>query len=100
MKRSKMRRRVFYLDAATESLLREQAKRHGVSQGAIVRARVTGARPGATPGSVVAQADAWWDSRGPSRRVSVWRNHSSAREAAEDDALAGQAPLFDEGDPL
>lgn len=88
-----MRRRVFYLDAATEAMLREQAKRHSVSQGAIVRARINGYRPGAEPGSDAAKADAWWDSRSASRRVSIFRNHARARE--DDPVPTDQLCIFD-----
>lgn len=88
-----MRRRVFYLDAATEAALRAQAKAHGVSQGAIVRARVNGHRPGAEPGNAAAAADLWWDTRTPARRVSIYRNHSTVREPDAPDAA--QLPMID-----
>lgn len=90
-----MKRRVFYLDAATEAALREQARRHGVTQGAIVRARITGARPGATPGSDAAKADHWWDSRAPKRRVSIYRNHVADHSDTDHDAE--QPTIFDGG---
>lgn len=88
-----MRRRVFYLDAETEAALRAQAKAHGVSMGEIVRSRVRGVRPGATPGSEAAAADQWWDTRPPTRRVSVWRNHNTVRDETPGDPH--QVPLFE-----
>lgn len=95
MKRPRMRRRVFYLDAATAANLAAQAASHKVSQGAIVRARINGHRPGAEPGTAAAAADSWWDSRTPKRRVSIFRNHSTVRDDGDDHA--GQPPLFEEG---
>lgn len=89
-----MRRRVFYLDREAEALLAEQVKAHGVSPGAIVRARIKGHRPGAEPGSAAAAADAWWDSRAPKRRVSIFRNHAAVKDDTDDHQ--GQATIFDQ----
>lgn len=89
-----MRRRVFYLDAEAEALLAKQAKAHGVSQGAIVRARIKGHRPGSEPGSAAAAADHWWDTRPPKRRVSIHRNKAGVKDDTGDHQ--GQATIFDQ----
>lgn len=81
------------LDARTEANLQAKAKAHGVSRPEYVRALINAERPGARPGSEVALADAWWDSRGPARRVSVWRNHTSGGELVDEDQ--GQATIFE-----
>lgn len=73
-----MKRWVLGLDPVTEANLALRAKAHGVSRPEYVRALINGQRPGAQPGSLVAKADAWWDHRSPSRRVSIWRNHAAA----------------------
>lgn len=88
---------MFYLDTAAEESLRAQAKAHGVSQAAIVRARITGARPGAESNSDVAAADAWWDTRPPTRRVSVHQYHAAGPAPDQDPASVGQACLFEGG---
>lgn len=93
-----MKRRVFYLDAETEADLRAQAKAHGVSQGEIVRSRISGRRPGATPGSEAAAADHWWDTRTPSRRVSIHRNHA-AGASVDPPGDEHQLTIFEGGTP-
>jgi hypothetical protein len=93
-RRTKTRRRAFDLDDATLVNLRIKAKAHGVSQVEFIRAAINGTRPGAKPGSLVAKADHWWDTRKPSRRVSVYENHSSDKDAdtVDDAQLTFEVP--------
>lgn len=93
-RRPQMRRWVLRLDEVSRRNLDLRAAAHGVKRPVFVRALINGHRPGAEPGSLAAQADAWWDSRSPERRISIWRNHAttSAREAAEHD---DQLSIFD-----
>jgi hypothetical protein len=93
MRRPPMRPFRLLLDPVTRSRLRSRAKAHGVTQSAFLRALINNHRPGATPGSDVAAADAWWDSRSPARRVSIHRNH--AARASVDDGNADQLTIFD-----
>lgn len=80
-------------------MLTTRARAHGVTRPDLVRSLIMGSRPGSNPGTEVGMADAWWDSRKPNRRVSIWRNHSTlAADGAgpSDDDLT----LFDPaGDP-
>ena len=94
MKRPKMRRRTYYADDATAARIRAQARAHGVSESAWIRSLAAGHRAGAEPGNDAAAADAWWDSRKPARRVSIFRNHSAARDDVDD---KHQLTIFDEG---
>lgn len=73
-----MTRWALHLDAESRANLALRARAHGVTRPAYVRALINGRRPGAEPGSEAALADRWWDSRSPSRRVSIWRNHAAA----------------------
>lgn len=95
--RPRLRPRSFGFDAATDRLLRLKAKAHGVSQAAFVRAAVSGQRPGAEPGSIAAAADTWWDSRTPTRRAAIFRNHASV--PANNDSPDDQLAFFDAKDP-
>lgn len=88
-----MRRKAHYFDAATDSRLRAQAKAHGVSQSAWLRALINGHRAGAEPGTAAAEADHWWDTRSPSRRVSIYRN--KAGERADDPTDHDQLTIFE-----
>lgn len=93
-RRPRMKRWPLLLDDLTRRNLDIRAAAHGVKRPVFVRALINGHRPGADPGSLAAQADAWWDSRSPERRISIWRNHASAatREAHEPD---DQLTIFD-----
>lgn len=90
--RTRMRRWTMGLDPRTETALRIKAAAHGVTRPAFVRSLINGDRPGATPGSDAALADAWWDTRSPTRRVSIWRNHASV---TDDEPPADQLTIFD-----
>lgn len=83
------------LDAETERNLNLKAKAHRVSRPVLVRALINGTRPGAVKGSDVALADAWWDSRSPSRRVNIWRNHVAAANIAVTSGITGQLSIED-----
>lgn len=96
--RPRLIRRAFGLDPATDRLLTVKARAHGVSRAAYVRAAINGHRPGADPGSPAALADAWWDSRKPSRRAAIHRNHAAA--PAEDDRPDDQLTIFDAQEDL
>lgn len=96
-RRPKMRRWVLRLDERTDRRLRLRAAAHGVSMAVYVRALINGERPGAEPGSAAAQADAWWDSRSPKRRVAIYRNHVTASSRG-DDSDDDQLTIFDHED--
>lgn len=88
------------LDAETERNLNLRAKAHRVSRPVFVRALINGHRPGAVAGTEVALADAWWDARSPSRRVSIWRNHAAATTNASGASQGvGQLSIEDALDP-
>lgn len=83
--RQRMRPWKIGLDPRTRANLDRKARAHGVSRPAYVRSLINGERPGAEPGTTVALADSWWDSRTPARRVSIFRNHANAPEKAKPD---------------
>jgi hypothetical protein len=83
------------LDKATRRNLDVKSKAHGVSRPDFVRALINGHRPGAVPGSPAALADAWWDSRTPARRVSIWRNHATTSDAVGASHGVGQLTIED-----
>jgi hypothetical protein len=91
--RVRLLQRRFGLDPETDRLLTIKARAHGVSRAAFVRAAINGSRPGAEPGSLAAAADQWWDSRTPTRRAAIYRNHANA--AAEQEVPADQLTIFD-----
>jgi hypothetical protein len=83
------------LNAVERATLTARAAAHGVSRPAYVRALIMGHRPGAEPGTAVAAADAWWDSRSPSRRVSIHRNHAAGATVGPDED-GDQPTIFEE----
>lgn len=92
--RERRLRWVLGLNAAERATLAARAAAHGVSRPAYVRALIMGHRPGAEPGTAAAAADAWWDSRSPSRRVSIHRNHASGA-GVDEEHHGDQATIFD-----
>lgn len=92
-RRSRMRKFPVGLDPETAAKLRRDAAAHGVSQAEYVRSLINQRRPGAKPGTVAAAADAWWDSRSPKRRISVYRNHCAAND---DETDPYQLTIFEE----
>jgi len=82
-----------YLDTRTRRNLALRAASHGVTRPDYVRALINGDLPGSKPGTDVALADAWWASRKPARRESIWRNHSTA--SSIEDASGDQLTIED-----
>lgn len=81
------------LDDRTARNLRQRAAAHGVSRPVWVRSLINAELPGSKPGSDVALADAWWASRSPARRASIWRNHAAA--TALEDTTGDQLTILD-----
>lgn len=86
------------LSEAEWKTLTIKARAHGVSRPEYVRALINGDRPGAAPGSDAAKADTWWDSRKPSRRAAIWRNHQ--KKDAVEDHLEDHPTIYDAGADL